>query len=135
MTPLHCSHENCGGTVGFRSSIRSISITTSSGISSCSLHCKQMKFTFCLDRENRLNCVPVVLFFFPCFRFFDTVEIANHSQYQTIWEGLNILDYVIAPHYKSDHRESEDMDKAVEYMIDNKILFKALRDGEVIIIE
>jgi dipeptidase E len=53
----------------------------------------------------------------------------------SFWQGLNILDYVIAPHYKSDHRESEDMDKAVEYMIDNKILFEALRDGEVIIIE
>lgn len=46
-----------------------------------------------------------------------------------------MLDYVIAPHYKSDHKESKDMDKVVEYMIDNKILFKALRDGEVIIIE
>ncbi|MET3548290.1 dipeptidase E [Paenibacillus favisporus] len=57
------------------------------------------------------------------------------EQYQTIWEGLNILNYAIAPHYKSDHKESEDMDKAVEYMINNKILFKALRDGEVIIIE
>ena len=57
------------------------------------------------------------------------------EQHQTIWEGLNILNYAIAPHYKSDHKESEDMDKAVEYMIDHKILFKALRDGEVIIIE
>jgi dipeptidase E len=57
------------------------------------------------------------------------------EEYQTIWEGLSILDYAIAPHYKSDHKESEDIDKAIEYMVDNKIPFKALRDGEVIIIE
>ncbi|WP_152393164.1 Type 1 glutamine amidotransferase-like domain-containing protein [Paenibacillus guangzhouensis] len=57
------------------------------------------------------------------------------EQHEAIWEGLHILNFAIAPHYKSDHKESEAMDKAVEYMIDNKILFKALRDGEVIIIE
>jgi dipeptidase E len=57
------------------------------------------------------------------------------EEYPTIWDGLGILEYAIAPHYKSDHKESEDIDKAVEYMVDNKILFKALRDGEVIIIE
>ncbi len=27
------------------------------------------------------------------------------EQYQTIWDGLNITDYVIVPHYKSDHPE------------------------------
>jgi dipeptidase E len=57
------------------------------------------------------------------------------EEYETIWDGLSILDYSIAPHYKSDHKESEDIDKTIEYMIDNKILFKALRDGEVIILE
>ncbi|MEM5015535.1 Type 1 glutamine amidotransferase-like domain-containing protein [Metabacillus indicus] len=57
------------------------------------------------------------------------------EEYQTIWDGLHILEYAIAPHYKSDHPESEDIDKSIEYMIDNKIPFKALKDGEVIIIE
>ncbi|RXZ81755.1 hypothetical protein EBB07_13970 [Paenibacillaceae bacterium] len=57
------------------------------------------------------------------------------EQHPTIWEGLSILDYVIAPHYKSDHPESEDIDKAIEYMIANDVAFKPLRDGEVIIIE
>lgn len=56
-------------------------------------------------------------------------------QYPTIWEGLNIISYSIAPHYKSDHPESKDIDKVVEYMIKHNIPFKTLRDGEVIIIE
>src|SRR5690625_2214088 len=67
------------------------------------------------------------------------VDDPNQNPYneegQIIWEGLNILDYALAPHYKSDHKESEDVDKYIEYMINNKIPFKALRDGEVIIIE
>lgn len=57
------------------------------------------------------------------------------EEYQTIWDGLHILDYAIAPHYQSDHPESEDIDNYIEYMINNKIPFKTLKDGEVIIIE
>ena len=51
-----------------------------------------------------------------------------------VWTGLGILDYIILPHYKSDHPESADIDKEVEYCKKNKISFKTLRDGEVIII-
>lgn len=75
----------------------------------------------------------------PTLRGIHLVDDPNQKpygeHYATIWEGLNILDYVIAPHYKSDHEESQDIDKAVEYMIDHKILFKVLKDGEVITIE
>ena len=41
---------------------------------------------------------------------------------------------MVAPHYKSDHNESADIDKEVELMIDKKMLFIALRDWEAIII-
>jgi len=54
---------------------------------------------------------------------------------ETIWEGLNYLDYIILPHYKSDHPESADIDKEVEFCKKNKIPYKTLKDGEVIIIE
>ena len=65
----------------------------------------------------------------------DTDQKPYEEEYQTIWDGLNILEYAIVPHYKSNHPESEDIDKTIEYMINNKIPFKALKDGEVIIIE
>lgn len=65
----------------------------------------------------------------------DTDQKPYGDEYQTIWDGLNILEYAIVPHYKSNHPESEDIDKTIEYMIKNKIPFKALEDGEVIIIE
>ncbi|MGV8086713.1 MAG: Type 1 glutamine amidotransferase-like domain-containing protein [Candidatus Woesearchaeota archaeon] len=54
---------------------------------------------------------------------------------KVIWDGLGILDYMILPHYQSDHPESEDIDKEIAYCKKNKISFKPLRDGEVIIIE
>jgi len=52
---------------------------------------------------------------------------------ETIWIGLDIIDFAILPHYDSDHPESKLIDEEVKYCIDNKILFMALRDGEVIL--
>ena len=54
---------------------------------------------------------------------------------QTIWDGLGLLNYSFAPHYRSNHYESEMIERCVEYFIENKMLFKALHDGEVLIEE
>lgn len=54
---------------------------------------------------------------------------------EVIWDGLGILDYLILPHYKSDHPESADIDVEVEYCTRHDIPFKTLRDGEVLIVE
>jgi dipeptidase E len=50
------------------------------------------------------------------------------------WDGLGILDYHIAVHYKSDHAESAEIDKEIEYCEKNNIPYQTLRDGEVIVI-
>ena len=50
------------------------------------------------------------------------------------WDGLGILDYNIAVHYKSNHPESESMDKEIEYYKENNIPYQTLKDGEVIVI-
>jgi dipeptidase E len=52
-----------------------------------------------------------------------------------IWDCLGLVQYAIAPHYKSDHPESAAIDKSVEYLIDNHIPFIALRDGETIVVD
>lgn len=52
-----------------------------------------------------------------------------------IWEGLGFLPYKVAVHFRSDHPESQLVNGLVEYYVTNKILFKALRDGEVIVEE
>ncbi len=53
---------------------------------------------------------------------------------EQIWEGLGVIDFAILPHYDSDHHESKLIDKEIQYCIDSKILFIALRDGEVILV-
>jgi dipeptidase E len=58
---------------------------------------------------------------------------ARHKE--VVWEGLGVFTYGILPHYRSDHHESEAIEKDVQACIDNKWLFKVLRDGEVIIVE
>ena len=65
----------------------------------------------------------------------DPYEAPEGYENKVIWDGLSLIDYCIAPHYNSDHPESELINRAVEYFIDNKMLFKALRDGEVIIVD
>jgi len=51
-----------------------------------------------------------------------------------VWDCLHLLPYAFAPHYKSDHPESADVDRSVEYFIDNHIPFVALRDGEAMVV-
>jgi dipeptidase E len=52
---------------------------------------------------------------------------------EIIWDGLGLVPFSIAPHYRSDHPESELIERSVAYFIDHKIPFIALRDGEVYI--
>lgn len=51
------------------------------------------------------------------------------------WHGLGLVNYSIAVHYRSDHPESAEVEKEVEYLEKNKIPYKTLKDGEVIIID
>ncbi len=50
------------------------------------------------------------------------------------WDGLGVLPYAFAAHYRSDHPETGLVDKLVQYYIDTHMLFKAVRDGEVIVV-
>lgn len=74
----------------------------------------------------------------PTLRGLDIVDDPNDKPYgdhETIWDGLNLIPYSIAPHYKSDHPESVGVDKEVAFYIQQNMPFKTLRDGEVIVIE
>jgi len=74
----------------------------------------------------------------PDFKALQTVDDPKDKPYpqlrRTIWKGLGFLDYIILPHYKSNHPESAAIDKEVEFCKKNKIRHKTLRDGDVIII-
>jgi dipeptidase E len=72
-------------------------------------------------------------------KYIENVDNPNDFPYkdnnETIWEGLGVFPYGLLPHYDSDHFESEAIGKEVQVCINNKWLFKALRDGEVIVEE
>ena len=55
----------------------------------------------------------------------------DYPNKEVLWEGLGLIDFVIAPHYKSDHPESSKIDDVVDYLEKNNIPFRPLRDGEV----
>jgi dipeptidase E len=72
----------------------------------------------------------------PNLRGLEIVDDVNIFPYKEIkdiiWEGVGVLNYSIVPHYRSDHPESEKVEEVVAFMIKEKILFKVLKDGEVI---
>lgn len=53
---------------------------------------------------------------------------------EIIWDGLNLINYSIAPHYRSDHYESEAIDETVSYFESHNMPYKTLRDGEAIVV-
>lgn len=61
-------------------------------------------------------------------------DVSEGYDKAVVWDGLGVLGYAIAPHYKSDHPESADIDKCVDYFKGNGIPHKTLRDGEAIVI-
>jgi dipeptidase E len=50
-----------------------------------------------------------------------------------VWDGLGLLAHPVLPHYRSDHPESPDAERAVQRLIDDHVPFVALRDGEAIV--
>ncbi len=63
----------------------------------------------------------------------DPHSIATGYDPAILWDGLKIIPYSVAPHYRSEHPETEMIEKCVEYFIENKIPYKTLRDGDVIV--
>jgi dipeptidase E len=64
----------------------------------------------------------------------DPNQVPDGYQPEVVWEGLGLINYAIAPHYKSDHPESAKIDKVVDYFEHNDIPYTALSDGEVVIV-
>jgi dipeptidase E len=65
----------------------------------------------------------------------DPTVVPEGYNSEIIWEGLNAVPYVIAPHFKSDHPETELIDKSIAYFEEHSIPYKALHDGEAILID
>lgn len=60
---------------------------------------------------------------------------AHYPNTELSLQGLNLTNFVITPHYKSDHSESLSIDELIEYFNKKNIQYKPLKDGEVLIIK
>jgi dipeptidase E len=52
-----------------------------------------------------------------------------------VWEGLGLVDYVIVPHFGSDHPEAEAAARAAAHLAAQGVSHRTLRDGEAIIVD
>lgn len=59
----------------------------------------------------------------------------NGYKKQMINEGLGIIDFSIAPHFRSDHPEAQKINRVVDYYLNNKVKFVAMKDDDVLIID
>lgn len=64
----------------------------------------------------------------------DDPNLKTYGDNETIWEGLGLINWQFAPHFNSDHSESEDINKEIAYYEKHDMKYKALKDGEVIIL-
>ena len=64
----------------------------------------------------------------------DSPEVVSDAFATAIeWDGLALVPYRIAPHFDSDHPESERINHLINYFQDDEIPFKTIRDGDVYI--
>ena len=52
-----------------------------------------------------------------------------------IWDGLGLVPCSIVPHFRSLHPEANLAEQAAQYLADNCLNFKTMKDGDVIIRE
>lgn len=65
----------------------------------------------------------------------DPLDTPYDEQKEILWDGLGLIDFHFIPHWNSNHPESVNINKVINYCKKNKITYKTIRDGEVIIIE
>lgn len=65
----------------------------------------------------------------------DPQQLSEGYDSDVIWEGMNLYEKYIAPHYKSDHPESAAIDNVVSYFEAQHMSYQALHDGEAIVID
>lgn len=53
---------------------------------------------------------------------------------EPIWDGLRLVEFSIAPHYRSAHPDAERTERVVAYFEAHAMPFRVVRDGEAIVV-
>jgi dipeptidase E len=64
----------------------------------------------------------------------DPADVPSGYDPDIVWEGLGLVPFAIAVHFKSDHPESQAVDREIAYYEAVGIPYRTLRDGEALIV-
>ncbi|HTC02689.1 MAG TPA: Type 1 glutamine amidotransferase-like domain-containing protein [Xanthobacteraceae bacterium] len=64
----------------------------------------------------------------------DPEEVPSGYDANIVWEGLGFVPFALAVHFKSDHPESESVDREIAFYEAAGIPYRTLRDGEAFVI-
>lgn len=62
-------------------------------------------------------------------------EVAPGYDPAPIYDGLHLVDFVIVPHFASEHPEADAAGVATAWLADQQIAHRTLRDGEALILQ
>jgi dipeptidase E len=54
---------------------------------------------------------------------------------EIVWDGLGLVPFALAVHFKSNHPESKLVDREIAFYEENGIPYRTLRDGEALVID
>lgn len=63
------------------------------------------------------------------------VTAPGYADGDVVWEGLGFVPFTILPHHESDHSEAGSAARAAAWARDRRIEHRALRDGEVLLVD
>lgn len=69
----------------------------------------------------------------PTLRGIELVDDAKAVRHP-VWDGLGLVDFSVAPHYGSEDARGEATERAVEYFRAHRMPYRALRDGQALLI-
>ncbi len=52
-----------------------------------------------------------------------------------IWEGVGLIDFYPIVHFRSDHHESDDVEKEYDFVVKNGLPHKTFKDGDVYLVK
>jgi len=65
----------------------------------------------------------------------DPTEIPDgYEGIEVVWDGLGLVDFSIAPHYRSEHPESRLIEEVVVWFEAERMPHRTVRDGEAIVV-
>jgi dipeptidase E len=60
---------------------------------------------------------------------------AKRYEQGEVWEGFGLIDFCPIVHFRSNHHESDRVEKWYDYVKSNNIPFKTFKDGDVYIVD